>query len=296
MKTITQIYLPTCLNELGSRTNNEDAIFPKQASEESNLFLVCDGVGGQAKGEIASAIICEEFPAYFSKRKVEIKEEGFLAAGLRHVEEQLKASIQEFPEREKMASTLTLFYLDRVKNKALLAWVGDSRIYHIRNGEVLFQTKDHSEVQQLLEMGEISEEEAKDHPRKNVITRAVSGRNASRIDQKLIEDIQENDFFFLCSDGILENLNTPNIKAWFKAVHSAKEIKTNIEENAKGKTKDNYSMYLIKIKKVGSADKLLDDGSMESTEEPRDKRAMFLIGLFLALCLFVYTLWHYIKS
>ena len=94
MGAATQVYLPAFLNELGNRSNNEDAIFPKQPSKESSLFLVCDGVGGQAKGEIASALICEKFPEYFSQTRVALEEMNFLAAGLHYVEAGLKAAIQ----------------------------------------------------------------------------------------------------------------------------------------------------------------------------------------------------------
>ncbi len=250
-----KIYKPAYLNELGSRSNNEDSIFPIAATLDDELILVCDGVGGQEKGEVASRLICDYLPKYFAKNQVDIYDKKYLEFGLQFVERHMNEYIKLNPEASKMASTLTLLYLSKEKDKALIGWVGDSRVYHIRNGKILFQTKDHSEVQSLVDMGEISEEEAENHPRKNIITRAVSGNDATRIDQKIISNIKTDDYFFLCTDGILENLNEASIKEWFKRENDPEEIKSLILRNALNSTKDNFSMYLIKIKEVNKKKK-----------------------------------------
>ena len=117
----------------------------------------------------------------------------------------------------------------------------------LRNGKILFQTRDHSEVQSLIDMGEITEADAQNHPRKNVITRAINAKTPSRIDQQIIKDIRENDFFLLCTDGILENLNQLKINNWFVEENDPGQIKSKILKNALINTKDNFSMYLLKI-------------------------------------------------
>tara|TARA_R110002073_G_scaffold279026_1_gene443133 strand:- start:421614 stop:422411 length:798 start_codon:yes stop_codon:yes gene_type:complete len=240
-----KIFKPEILHEIGGRTNNEDAVFPKDPTSSDNLFLVCDGVGGQEKGEVASQLICTYFPKYFLNKTININDKHFLEFGLQFVEQQMKKKVAQLGDNAKMASTLTLLYL--AKNNALIGWVGDSRVYHIRNGNILFQTKDHSEVQGLVDMGEITEAEAENHPRKNIITRAVSPKAPTRIDQTVITDIRPNDFFLLCTDGILENLNKEKIAEWFVEEKSANEVKSTILTNALNNTKDNFSMALIKI-------------------------------------------------
>lgn len=245
-----KLFQPEYLNELGERMNNEDAVFPASPTKNDIVFLVCDGVGGQAKGEMASKLICEHFPIYLEAVNGDVGDEIILEKGLKYVEKKLQDYVLENPDSKDMASTLTIICFSKKENSAVLGWVGDSRIYHVRDGEVLFQTKDHSQVQHLLEMGEISEKEAEVHPKKNIITRAVNGRNHSRIATGKINDIVENDFFLLCSDGILENLNNEKIKKWFKVSADPETIKNQILENAKEKTKDNYSMYLIKIQET----------------------------------------------
>ena len=261
-----KLFQPEYLNELGERANNEDAIYPLFPDENDVVFLVCDGVGGQAKGEIASKLICEHFPVYLKGTKDNTEDEVILEKGLKYVEEKLQDYTEKNPNALHMGSTLTIMYLSKKENSAILGWVGDSRIYHIRDGEILFQTKDHSHVQSLLEMGEITEEEAKTHPKRNVITRAVNGRTHTRIATHKINDILENDFFLLCSDGILENLDNEKIKKWFKAGVQSETLKNQILENAKGRTKDNYSMYLIKIKKINKS-------------EPKDEKRFWQIFL-----------------
>ncbi|QCX38354.1 serine/threonine-protein phosphatase [Aureibaculum algae] len=245
-----EIYEPIYLNELGKRSNNEDAIFPNKASTFNELFLVCDGVGGQDKGEVASRFICEFLPQYFENNQVDIHDKGCLESALEFVEQKMNDYIKLNIEASKMASTLTLLCLSKEEDKALIGWVGDSRVYHIRDGKILFQTKDHSEVQSLVDMGEISEQEAENHPRKNIITRAVSGKDSTRIDQKIIGNIKANDYFLLCTDGILENLKKLNIQNWFVKENTPEEIKSLILNNALNNTKDNFSMYLIKVKEV----------------------------------------------
>ena len=96
-------------------------------------------------------------------------------------------------------------------------------------------------------MGEITEEEAQTHPKRNIITRAVNGVNSTRVDQHVITDIKKDDFFFLCTDGILEHLDEERISLWFRGKASVQEIKSEIMENAKDDTKDNYSMYIIRM-------------------------------------------------
>ncbi|WP_421810699.1 PP2C family protein-serine/threonine phosphatase [Flagellimonas sp.] len=243
-----KLYLPVHCHEIGQRSNNEDAIYPKVASENTRLFMVCDGVGGQAKGEVASSLVCQGFSKYLNENPMEdIEDETYLTLALQSVEQQMGDYLEKHPEAMGMASTLTLLMISDKEEKALIGWVGDSRVYHIRNGEILFQTKDHSVVQSMVDMGEITEEEALTHPKRNIITRAINGANPTRIDQKVIGDIKANDFFFLCTDGILEHLDKERISLWFRDKASVQEIKSEIMENAKDDTKDNYSMYIIRM-------------------------------------------------
>src|SRR5690606_19787086 len=100
-----KIYRPVGLNELGGRENNEDAVFPslEQANPRDRLFVVCDGVGGSAKGEVASDLICRQVGHYFSSKPVEIDDGGFIPRTLKSVEEKLSAHQSLCPETKGMA-------------------------------------------------------------------------------------------------------------------------------------------------------------------------------------------------
>lgn len=246
-----EIYLPANCNEIGQRDSNEDTIYPHIATVKSRLFMVCDGVGGQAKGELASNMVCEGIASYLDNNPLEgVGDEAYWSASLRFVENQFLEHFKEFPESKGMASTLSLFRISNKERRVLIAWIGDSRVYHIRDGKIQYRTKDHSIVEALLEMDEITPQEAKDHPKRHIITRAINGTNPSKIDIKIIAEVRKDDFFLLCSDGILENLDEEKIQRWFTKDVSVEDLKQNIMTCVKGNTKDNYSMYIIKIKKI----------------------------------------------
>ncbi len=243
-----ELYQPQFLNEQGGRANNEDSVFPTSPSEHDRLFLVCDGVGGQHKGEVASKLVCKYTAQYFSEQLYQWNDPSWMPSALRFVEQKLQDHLQHYPECQGMATTLALLYLRKDLGKAMIAWIGDSRVYHIRDGSVLFQSKDHSYVQSLLDMGEITETEAAIHPKRNMITRAINGTRETRIDQHVIHEILADDYFFLCSDGILENVNISEMTKWFTSDHSPADIRTWMLNNAEGKTSDNFSMYIVKVK------------------------------------------------
>lgn len=255
-----RIYDPVFLHEIGKRANNEDMIYPfdGSATKEDRLFLVCDGVGGANKGEVASMMVCELFQAYFQENDLQHVTKSDLEDALRFVEEKMYEYTLEHPECAGMASTLTLLHLNDEQNIATLAWVGDSRIYHIRAGEILYETEDHSLVNELLKRGEITAEEAKVHPQRNVILRAISGSdNPSQISVHQIEEIEAGDFFLLCSDGILESVDERILVTLLpKKEVNLQKVRDKIKELCLQYSHDNNSMYLLQMEDV-----IEDDGN-----------------------------------
>ena len=287
-----KLYLPVALNEIGGRQNNEDNIYPsfQSATASDRLFIVCDGVGGQNKGEVASELICKELNAYFEssflssfpENKENVEVDSFLERALKYVEGKMSDYLIKYPNCRGMASTLTLIYF--FDDAVWLGWVGDSRIYHIRNGEVLYRTKDHSIVEDLIRVGEITPEEAKTHPQRNVITRAVKGKDEpTKIDKHLIHEVEANDYFFLCTDGILENFSETEIGKWFLREKAPEAIKNNILQNAQGRTRDNFSMYLLKVQEAGQVLKPKTKTEVESKIEKKVSRRNTLIGFGLGV-------------
>jgi len=298
------LYQPAFLHEVGKRANNEDAIYPidNSATREDRLFLVCDGVGGANKGEVASRMCADLFKAYFTENPGQEVNSAYINNALKFVEAKLSEYVANNPECSGMATTLTLIYFDDATNTATVGWCGDSRVYQVRNGVIQYVTDDHSLVNELVKRGELTELEAKGHPQRNVILRAISGKeHPTKIDVVHISDIQPNDYFLLATDGILESIDDRILVTLFQHdevdVHAAQ---VQIKEMCNYASKDNFSMYLLKIKALlakkalplvqetaiatGTATKVLKPDSPSAALDRSNMRLMY-IAATAALCL-----------
>jgi protein phosphatase len=147
-----------------------------------------------------------------------------------------------------MASTLTLLAIH--EGGITVAHVGDSRVYHIRDGQILYKTTDHSLVNQLLEQEIITPEEAIGHPQRNVIVRAMQAERKVKADVQLITDIKPNDYFLLCTDGVLEHLDEATLCTILAQEYSNEEKIEAIKNYGKDINKDNFSAYLLCVANV----------------------------------------------
>ena len=253
------LYPALSLNEQGKRDNNEDSIYPgsKVKNPKGGLFMVCDGVGGNEKGEVASRLACHAFAEYITQNKSGKYDLTYFSEALRHVESKFDTYIQENPQAKGMATTLTLVYYN--PNGVSLVHIGDSRIYHLRNEAIAWQTKDHSFVNALVASGAITEEEAKDHPKRNVILRAITGTSVkpSKPDVYECTSVEEGDYFFLCSDGILESISDEDLLEIVFSKETETEKIANIRHRCQEMSDDNYSCILIKVKSVELTDEEL---------------------------------------
>ena len=230
------------IHQKGKRENNEDFL---KTLPSQNIFMVCDGVGGSSKGEVASELACDTFEIFFSNNASPLSHEVVNNA-LLFTEEAFENYIAQNPDSKGMATTLT--FVGFYNNKAICSHCGDSRIYHVRDGNILFKTKDHSLVNELVASGYITENEAKTHPKRNQITRAIMGtQNPTFIDTKVISEIQSNDFFLLCTDGILEGISEEDFLTLFQEGKQVSEIKQEIETKCLQFSNDNFSAIIIKI-------------------------------------------------
>lgn len=229
------------ISEDGKRPYNEDSLF---ADKDSNLFLVCDGVGGSNKGEVASQKACEYFSQFL------LSTSDYSVDGIEKTLVQCEAKFDEYTSQNAdakgMATTLTLLKL--FPEKIVIGHIGDSRVYHVRNGEILFQTTDHSFVNELVASGFLTPEEAKTHPKRNQITRAIQGsEHNTYIDVNEISSLQSQDYFLLCSDGILEGIDDEFICSHFTDENSLENIKEQMLKNCREKSSDNFTAIVIKI-------------------------------------------------
>jgi len=244
---------PFSINEIGKRFNNEDSIYPNGefAGINNRLFLVCDGVGGSNKGEVASSIACDSIQTYFRSflETDEAFDPQFIEKSVRYTEIRFDEYVLNNPSARGMATTLCLVYF--APEGVYLTHAGDSRIYQFRKGKMIFKTEDHSLVNSMVKNGRISPKDAGKHPQKNVIYRAIQGTHSPvEIDVIKITDVLPGDEFFMCTDGVTEVWSDDDLCKVFDSNLSPEEKVSTIRESCREKARDNYSAYLIPIQEV----------------------------------------------
>jgi serine/threonine protein phosphatase PrpC len=179
------------------RDHNEDGFLV-----EAPLFAVADGVGGHLGGEVASRLALETLHVQFAHRK------GTLVEQVHEANRAVYERSSSDPSVAGMGTTLTVVVVegDRIR----LAHVGDSRAYLLRGGELRPLTDDHTLVQLMVDRGEISSEEARVHPQRNVVTRVIGTEPEVVVDEGII-DLQAGDRVLLCSDGLTAMLDDEEI-------------------------------------------------------------------------------------
>ncbi|MGE5582446.1 MAG: Stp1/IreP family PP2C-type Ser/Thr phosphatase [Bacillota bacterium] len=182
------------------REQNEDAYGYKD-----HLFVIADGMGGHEAGEIASAIAVETILA----SEISPDLAGSLQAAVKKANNAILAEINQNETLDGMGTTVAVLWLDT--DRAYVAHVGDSRIYQFHGGDLIQLTADHSLVAELVKNGSITEEEAKIHPQRNVLTRALGTKGELDLEINLFQ-VHQGDKFLLCSDGLTGMLDEAAIR------------------------------------------------------------------------------------
>ena len=253
-----QLFSPVAIHELGKRDNQEDSLYPALGSATAldRLFIVCDGMGGHSKGEVASSTVCEALSNYLHDK---ISSDAPLSDDV--LRAAVEAAYVQLDSKDdgsfkKPGTTLTLVALHC--GGATMLHIGDSRIYHVRpsEGRLLYKSRDHSLVYQLYQIGEISYAEMKTHPQKNVITKAMMPGEDNRVDLNRLDiahttDIRPGDYFYLCSDGMLEEMEDDELIAILASDASDEEKRLKLIE-ATADNSDNHTAYLIHLDTITS--------------------------------------------
>lgn len=253
------LYPPLSIHEIGNRDNQEDALWPLQPTVNDRLFVLCDGMGGHEHGEVASQTVTQALGQWFAEH---------VDASSPLTDEQLRDAIEYAYQQldqyadgspKQMGTTLTLIYIG--SNGITAAHIGDSRINHIRpssspigggrEGAILYQSRDHSLVFDLFQSGEITFEEMANYPQKNIVTRAMTPGEDNRMRPDIIHitDIQPGDYFYMCTDGMLEKMNNYQLVALLSSDVSDEEKRQQLIV-ATASNQDNHSAWLIHVKEV----------------------------------------------
>lgn len=181
------------------RTANEDRLL---VLPDSGLFLVADGVGGHRGGQVASQTAVDVFTAAFQARPAE-EMLTVVKATIRAANQSIHKASHELPELEGMASTLVVVAIEGMR--AVIAHVGDSRVYRFDGRKLFCETEDHSEVNDAVRAGTLTPAQAAHHPHRNVINRALGAAADVEADFKILT-LEPRTSFLLCSDGITRHV------------------------------------------------------------------------------------------
>lgn len=176
------------------RTVNEDAFLERP---DIGLWVVADGMGGHAAGDLASHLLIDTLRPMTSPKSLSTFVDEVEDRILR-VNAELRTIGAEQRHRTVGTTVAALLTYQRV---AVAMWAGDSRVYRYRDGELIRMTQDHALVEDLLGKGMLTPEEAKHHPHANLITRAVGASDELHVDMDICE-LCQGDVFLICSDGL----------------------------------------------------------------------------------------------
>ena len=186
------------------REMNQDSYYISQSLDEVQIYMLADGMGGYKGGEIASNLAIQSAKSYILNNFNEISKDResiiqLLASSIEYANMVVYEKSKENEELQNMGTTLEIVLVYR--NKAFIGHVGDSRIYRIRKSFIRKLTQDHSYVQKLVKDGTITQEEAKHHPQKNMLMKAL-GCNAFVEPDILVRGFLKDDIYIMCSDGL----------------------------------------------------------------------------------------------
>ncbi len=240
------------------RRLNEDVYL---VDEEHGIYLVADGMGGHTAGEVASRIAANAIQSVFSNgthlEDVTWPEHwdtersaaaNCLVDAILEAHARVTEAVSANQELKGMGTTVVAAVHSNRARQFIIGHVGDSRAYLLRNGKLEVLTDDHSWVHEQVTAGFLSEEAARSHPLKNVVTQALGGSTKPHVDILEIE-VRDDDLFLLCSDGLNTMLTDERIAELLTSSESLAEVgrRLIVEANQAGGN-DNVSVVLVRVK------------------------------------------------
>ncbi len=208
------------------REINEDSFYISNPLDKVQLYMLADGMGGYNGGEIASKLAIQTAKKYIVNNFEQIEKDRdsiiqLLGSSIEYANMIVYEKSKENKELEGMGTTLEICLI--YNSKVYIGHIGDSRIYRIRKSFIRKLTQDHSYVQKLVKDGEITQEEAEHHPKKNMLMKAL-GCNAFVEPDVMVKGLLKDDILLMCSDGLSNLVDEENIY---------KIAKANIEQASK---------------------------------------------------------------
>jgi protein phosphatase len=274
------------------RDHNEDFVTfwePADKAEENQsgwLYIVADGVGGADAGEVASEFASERVIAHFLNDNLDIAWGKRLWLAMQAANTDLRQMVAERGDDSRMATTMVAAVFQGAQ--VFIGNVGDSRGYHWRNGRIRQITKDQSLVAKLVEEGAITEAEAFNHPRRNVILYSLGSEKEPQID--IFEETAEpGDIFFLCSDGLTRHVHDEEIQEILTHQEPLRASRILIDLANERGGEDNISVAIMRYNSqdtVNQVESLVTMPGQKKTDAKPQKQArrqMLLYTIILSL-------------
>ncbi|MDI2099160.1 Stp1/IreP family PP2C-type Ser/Thr phosphatase [Ruicaihuangia caeni] len=233
------------------RANNQDSGYAG-----THLFMVADGMGGHAGGDVASAIALQHIIQVDREFDSAQDAEAALHKALSDANVKLAETVYDHPELTGMGTTVSAVL--RVGREVAIAHIGDSRIYLFRDGELSQITVDHTFVQRLVDSGRITQEEAAVHPRRSVLMRVLGDVDATPDIDTMVLTTLPGDRWMICSDGLSSYVSEEKILATLANVPQARDAASRlVRESLDNGAPDNVTVVVVNI-----------DGSDDSASQP----------------------------
>ena len=221
------------------RKLNEDAFLIR---DDIGLWAVADGMGGHDAGDLASTSIVNALNSTLEPTSLS----DFVSTvddKLCVINNDLRTLSREQHDNRTIGSTVVI--LLAYENYCGLLWAGDSRVYRLRSGQLTQLTRDHSQVEEMVELGLLNREEAESHPEANIITRAVGATDQLFIEVD-VDEVEPDDIYLLCSDGLYKHLSSRDIEIILQGSDINKNCQDLIDLTLERGAKDNVSVVLVK--------------------------------------------------
>jgi protein phosphatase len=231
-----------------ARRANEDAYFAR-----SPVFVVADGMGGAQAGEVASRLAIEAFERGLTDGSG-VSGEELLAERVQEANGRIHEMSQSAQERAGMGTTITAAHVG--EHDVAIAHVGDSRAYRLRAGEFTRLTEDHSLVEEMRRRGQLTAQEADEHPQRSIITRALGPEPDVLVDTRSWRG-QAGDVFLLCSDGLTSMVAESRVADIVRAAPTLSDAGHALIDAAnEAGGRDNITVVLFRLEEVGDAEEL----------------------------------------
>ncbi|MBW3607957.1 MAG: Stp1/IreP family PP2C-type Ser/Thr phosphatase [Actinobacteria bacterium] len=226
-----------------ARRANEDAYFAR-----APVFVVADGMGGAQAGEIASRLAIEAFERGLADG-IDVSGEKLLTERVQEANQRIHEMSQSAQERAGMGTTITAAHVG--EHDVAIAHVGDSRAYRLRGGEFTRLTEDHSLVEEMRRRGQLTAQEADEHPQRSIITRALGPEPDVVVDTRSWRGAP-GDVFLLCSDGLTSMVSEAQVADILRAARTLPDAGHALIDAAnQAGGRDNITVVLFRLEEVG---------------------------------------------